>query len=405
MKNETKNSLLIIAKSLLAVLILLILASCKDDPTPVAYQDEPVGATPVISSVNPADKALAGVTTVTINGQNFSGVSENNLVFFNSMLAEILDASATRLIVKAPNLVSEEVTLKIAVNGAELFSNDYNYTLEAAVKEVYTFKDFEQPYALTTDSDGNIYFSLVSANVGQGVKRLTPQGAIEDFAPKGGETFYNGLKYGPGGSLYGVRAVRAIFKIDEGTAPATFAVLDNGTAMLDLDFDQNLNLWTGGTGGKIYSVTPEKVFSSFEFAPRVSSVRVFDNYLYVAAADDEEEAVWRFPIVSASELGPVEKVFDFSAHYTLGVVTIKAITFSADGKLLIGINGAETIIIVNSEGSYYPWYPGLLSSPVINFAWGAGNTLYYSRGNTGGFNQSIVSINMEQGGAPHYGRD
>ena len=59
MKNEsnTKNSIVVITKSLLAVLLMLILASCEGDVTPVAYQDKESGATPVINTVDPPDKA------------------------------------------------------------------------------------------------------------------------------------------------------------------------------------------------------------------------------------------------------------------------------------------------------------------------------------------------------------
>ena len=136
---------------------------------------------------------------------------------------------------------------------------------------------------------------------------MTPEGELLDFAPKGGETFYNGLKYGSDGSLYGVRSVRAVFQITEGNAPATYAVFANGTQMLDLDFDQNLNLWTGGSGGRLYSVTPEKEITEFEFEPRILSIRVYNGYLYVAGATETEEAVWRFEILGADNLGEVEK--------------------------------------------------------------------------------------------------
>jgi len=376
--------------------------SCSNDITPSLYEDQPKGATPVISSLDPPGKALAGITIITINGDNFSTVAENNFVYFNSARAAVLEVSATRLIVKAPNVVGDDVTVKIAVHGVELFSNYFPYILESAISEPYSFKDFEDPYAITTDNEENIYFSFVSTNVGQGVKKLTPQGELLPFAPKGGETFYNGLKYGGDNKLYGVRAVRAVFELTEGNPPAAYKALDNGSTLLDIDFDINKNIWTGGGGGKIFSVTSDgQNAKSFEFAPRIISIRVFNDYLYVAASDDNENAIYRFPIISADSLGTAEKYFDVGANYPLA--SVYAITFCEDGILFIGTDNDNPIIAVNPDLTHEEWYPGVLSSPATEFAWGTGKNLYYTIGKTAA--RTIIKVNMGLNGAPYYGRD
>ncbi len=384
-----------------AFIFLLLVNSCSDELTPSLYEDKPPGATPVISSVDPPESALAGITTITITGENFSATPENNLVFFNSSEAEILTASETQLVVKAPNIVGEGINLKIAVYKVELFSNTINYTLESAIAEPYAFKDFEDPYAITVDSEENIFLSFVETNVGQGVNKLTPAGELTNFAPKGGETFYNGLKYAGNDVLYGARGVRAIFEITEGNSPATYAVFDNGTTMLDLDFDKDKNLWVGGTGGKLYRVPANSSgtsdWKSFDFEPSIVSIRIFNDNLYAAASD----AVWQIPIISSDSLGTATKYFDLSASYPS--VRALAIEFSADGTLFIGTDNENPIIAVHPDLSHEEWYPGVLTPPASKFVWGNGQHLYYTVGATGA--RTIIKLNMERNGAPHYGRN
>lgn len=405
---KMKNSNFIFIKlSFIFVLftIISVLNSCSTDSTPSLYQNRDKGDTPVINSIDPAEKGLAGITVITITGENFSDIAEENLVYFSSSLAEILQNSTTQLVVRAPNLVSDSIKIKIAVRGAELFSDPSDYILESAISEPFPFKDFEDPYSITVDAEENIYLSYVSANVGQGVNKLTPAGELTNFAPKGGETFYNGLKYAGNGVLYGVRSVRAIFRITEAASPATYAVLDNGTNMLDLDFDKDKNIWTGGTGGKIYRIpanpTGTNDWKSFNFEPAIRSIRIFNDNLYAAASDENGHAVWKMPIIAPDSLGTATKYFDLTANYPL--TSALAITFSEDGVLFIGTNYKNPIIAVYPDLSHEEWYAGVLASPADKFAWGNGTDLYYTVGAVGA--RTIIKINMGLNGAPDYGRD
>jgi len=403
---KKKNNLKII--SIVSIVTIMLLISCSPDTTPSLYSEKDGGATPVITSMEPA-QGLAGVTEITISGENFSTEISNNFVYFGPLPATIISASENELRVLAPDLVKDSIQVKVAVSGVEKFSDFKLYNLDAAVSEVYPFLGFQQPYAVTSDELGNIYFSLTEAGAGKGVKKITPDGELVDFAPKGGETFYFGLKYKTGGILYGVRGVRAIFEITEGNAPKTYAVLDNGTSMFDLDFDKNGNIWTAGKGGKIYRVTPDKDIKSFEFADNVSSLRIFNDYLYLAVKSEISQDIIRLPIVSSDSLGAAEIYFPFSANYGFEILDMQAITFANDGQLYIGTDGLNPIIYVNADGTYGYWYENLVSPKIINFGWSTGVTLYAVReefiGSGIETTQTIYTINMEKSGAPEFGRD
>lgn len=404
----------IIANTFLALAVLFVFASCNEDLTPSLWEEKPKGDTPVISEVSPAAKALAGVTTITIKGSNFLTDATKDYVYFGGKQASILSASPTELVVKAPDITGD-LKLKVGVFGAELFSNEISYTLEAAVENVYAFKEFELPYAVAIDASNNIFFSLVSDNQGKGIMKIAPDGTLTNFAPKGGETFYNSIKVGPSGKIYGVRNARAVFEISEGTAPVAWTATESSLKFVDLDFDEAKNIWTAGTGGKIYRFTSATDKKGFDFAKDITALRVFNDgtkeYLYAATTSSTEKAVYRMEIVSKDELGTPEKYFDFSANFDILTKSITAITFSQDGDLFLGLNSSETIVVVHPDGTFSSWYTGLIKEPVINFTWDNGNNLYYSRGkitNVDGTitsQQFIIKVNMEKPGAPYYGRN
>lgn len=414
---KKKNSLKII--SIISTIALMLLISCTPDTTPSLYSDTDGGATPVISSIEPA-QGLAGVTEITISGENFSTEVADNFVYFGPLRATILNASETEIRVLAPDLVQDSISVKIAIAGVENFSNSELYKLDAAVAEVFPFLGFQQPYAVTTDEIGNLYISLTESGGGKGIKKITPDGEMFDFAPKGGETFFWSMKYKTGGTLYGVRGVRALFEITEGNASAIFAVFDNGTSMSDLDFDKDQNIWTAGKGGKIYRVTPEKDIKSFDFEDDVTAVRIFNDYLYLVAKSDDGQNIIRMPIVSSDSLGAAEVYFQFSANVEAGT-EVKSFTFSALGQMFIataGIAGSvdpmNPIMYVNSDGTFGTWYPDLIGSFASTITWGTGVNAYMIRDkfvkvvgaeDVTVFTQTVLRLNMEQIGAPEYGRD
>jgi hypothetical protein len=407
MKQTVIKSLLV--KQLLLGLILTIInVQCTDKVTPPLYSEEDSGEIPVILSMEPA-QGLAGVTEIKIIGENFSDEIENNIVNFSSIPAKIIFASNNELHVLAPDLVSDSIQVKISVSNKEKFSKPHNYKLDAAVSKVYPFKTYQKPYGITSDELGNLYFSLVEDNVGKGIKKINTKGEMVDFAPKGGETFFTDLKYKSGGMLYGVRGVRAIFEITEGSASKTFAVLDNGTSMFTFDFDKNKNIWTAGTGGKIFRVTPSKEIKSFNFADDVTAIKIFNDYLYLATHNANAQNIVRMHIISSDSLGTTENYFSFSDKFGNGVLDIQTITFSNDGQLFIGTDGSNPIIYVNTDGSYGYWYESLIDPQIINLGWGTGTELYalkkaYSASGID-TTQTIYSINMEKIGAPELGRD
>lgn len=400
---------------LTAFISLVSMLSCQNDyPTSMYNNDQQYKPDPVITGIVP-DSAFAGVDTLEIIGENFSDNPDEISVFFNGTKGRVVSSTMTQVNVIPASLISDSIKIQLRVFGALSFAEYDSYKLKSAVLEIYDFEEYEKAYGLTTDNDGNVYFSLVSLDGGKGIKRITQEGLLEDFVAKAGESYYTDLRFGSDLRVYGSRTplVRAIFAGAQGGAPAAIAVPDNSARLVSLDFDNNLNLWTGGLGGKIYRISPDgSDKKSFQFEPDISAIRYFDGYLYAAAKLDSLEAVWRLPVISSDSLGQSEIYFRFSDN--LPGYTIFSVTFTQDGTLLIGTNAEFTdensLIAVSPGGTYYPWYPGVIAGPVINMTWDKGVYLYYIReeikdGNTVAQAQTILRVNMKTLGAPYYGRD
>ncbi|MFA5803296.1 MAG: IPT/TIG domain-containing protein [Melioribacteraceae bacterium] len=393
----------------LAMVITLaaIISSCNQDAAPSLYQVEPKGGTPVISTILPANDALAGVTEITITGSNFSRLKEENLVFFGTAQATVLQASSTQLVVKAPTLIKNSLDLKISVQGVENFSNVVKYNLLEAVGVYFAFaKGIDDPYTVAVDNVENVYVYLKD----KGIKKISSTGTLNDFAPKGGESFFFDMKVGPkegnDNVIYGARKVNALFKVVEGKSTSTYVIFPSGKAVETLDFDVNKNIWAAGSGGNIYSVTPLKVFTPFPIDYTVSALRVYNDYLYVAGKNSTEEAIFRYKINSNLSLGSKEKYFDIGAKYGLNKVLVGAMTFSENGDLIVGTDLIDAFLIVNSSGTVSSLYPGLISPIVKSLAWGTKKNLFYIREYTdaGTILHSLVRVDMQKLSAPYYGR-
>ncbi len=412
-KGFSKTSLIMVALFVFA----LIFAGCENETTPSLYDPaKPKGATPEITSMEPAGTALAGVSVITINGNNFSPVISENFVYFNGVLAQVLEASTTQLKVKAPNLVLDDISVKIAVFKVVDFSNIVKYNLKAAVEQVYEFKDFEVPNGITTDAVGNLYMSFTYQGGTGGTKKLTPSGTLSEWAPRGSETFHTALKW-YNGDIYAARRQKVVFKISAGQKPVTYAssntLLGN---IYDFDFDPDGNIWSGGdntgTNAGVYRIKPDKSIKTFPFDGNIKSVRIFKEnnvnlYIYLAATKNGEEAIFRAKIISTDSLSNFEKVFSLTEKYgtDFPAVSALAVTFAADGDMIIGTNMTDPVVVVHPNGSYETLYPGLLGPNALLFAWGPDNNLYYTREKVGTKAQVVIRVDMQKPGAPYYGRN
>ena len=373
-----------------AIAGVVIQAGCDTGPGPSLYDPDTESAPdPVITSVDPEGAALAGVDIVTIMGSNFSATPDDNFVYFGGTRGDLLEASTTSLRVRPPNAPQPELELRVAVLGAEHFSNAVHYRLEAAAEEFGKIAGFEEPFAITSDGEGNLYVSLFSDMRSAGVVRIAPDGARTIYAET---TFkWDALTFGPDGALYTARGVRAVFRFTEGSSQQTWAVIQNSAVRIRaLAFDAQGNLWAGGPNTSIFRIAPDGSIRAFAFEPNVADLAVAGGALYAAASSNGLSQVIRIPILDSGNLGDPDVLVSMAnAH-------VHALAVASTGEVIVGTDAADPVYVVQTDGSAEVLYPGILTPAAVSFAWGTGTTLFMTRGKTESTTPNLIRINVRR---------
>ena len=392
--------------------ISLVIFSCEDPnyPENIWDEDDQGNASPSISSVEPEEAAFAGIDTLTINGQNFSENSSANLVYFNNMLGNVISATSTSLRVVTPNLVSDSVQIRVAVQGAFLFADHSSlYTLTAAVSDYGPFDQFTDIFSLDLDRDENLIVSMDgSPNAEFWIVDTNQDSAVWSGALAKG----SGMKLGPTGSVYFVNYQRYLYKDEQGTPKENTEIFKrlNGN-VTDLDFDSNGNLFAGGTGsiidvvdinddgGLTSGVTEVKNLDTLD----VLSLRVFNDHLYVLTTTvSSDQAIYKMQILDDSgSLGDLELVFDWSA-YTNKLSSALCFTLSESGDLFVGSDSDDQPLTYIQNGNASGFYSSILTAPISYMAWGNSNYLYLI--NKTEETNRVQRVDTRMSGADYYGR-
>ena len=386
--------------------------SCEDPnyPENIWDEDDQGNASPSISSVEPEGSAFAGIDTLTINGQNFSENTSANLVYFNNMLGNVISATSTSLRVVTPNLVSDSVQIRVAVQGAFLFADHSSlYTLTAAVSDYGPFDQFTDIFSLDLDRDENLIVSMDgSPNAEFWIVDTNQDSAVWSGALAKG----SGMKLGPTGSVYFVNYQRYLYKDEQGTPKENTEIFKrlNGN-VTDLDFDSNGNLFAGGTGsiidvvdinddgGLTSGITEAKNLDTLD----ILSLRVFNDYLYVLTTTvASDQAIYKMQILDDSgSLGDPELVFDWSA-YTNKLSSALCFTLSEAGDLFVGSDSDDQPLTYIQNGNASGFYSSILTAPISYMAWGNSNYLYLI--NKTEETNRVQRVDTRMSGADYYGR-
>lgn len=364
----------------------IFILSCEEPDAPDSIWDEndQGGSTPIVDTVDPLQGAFAGIDTLTIFGQHFSDNLSENLVYFNGMLGNVVGASSTSINVVPPNLVSDSVQINVAVQGAFVFGKYENlYTLSAAVLEYGPFDQFTDIYSLDLDRQENV---IVSMNATPDAQFWIVDTNQDSAVWSSALAKASGMKLGPTGSIYFVNFQRFLYRDEQGTEKENTEIFKrlSGNAT-DLDFDENGNLFVGGTGSTIDHVD---IYNEDGLTDGVSeaknldtldiiSLKVFNNFLYVLTTTvSSDQAIYKIPILDGSgTLGDLELVFDWS-NYTNREASALCLTLSESGDIFVGSDWNTQPLTMIQNGSASGFYNTILTAPIVYMAWGNGNYLY-----------------------------
>ncbi|MEL6770048.1 MAG: IPT/TIG domain-containing protein [Bacteroidota bacterium] len=386
-----------LVRTLLLLVPLVLLFGCDTETTTLFDPDLQAGPDPVLGGLapDPASIVLAGIDAVTLTGQNFSATPSDNLVYFNQTRAEVLEASATQLIVRAPNVPGNDVGVRIAVLGAENYSATLPYALVSATTEVEGLLGTDEPGSVVVEAaTGDAIVGILDGDTqggdDTGLIRLSAATGRSNYltAP---QFLYSSIAFGPDNVIVGARGQRALFRLPEGGPPQTYQAISGSPnpTLVSVAFDDMGGVWTGSSNGNIYYVPAGGGSSEpSEVIGAVRAVAYFDSFLYAAVTRAGVSEIVRFPVMGGSMLGPEELYATLSVDQ--GIAT--SIAVAQDGTLFVGTDFIERtssrdpVYVISTDRVVEPLYTGILGSQqsggrvaIVNFAWDGGTGLYTIR--------------------------
>lgn len=374
--------------------------SCNDEISVYDPDYEPSQPNPVITNISPAGGYLAGVDSVIVTGENFATDADSILIDFGGSPGVFKSLSKTELIVRPGTNFGKNLPVKIAVRGAEFFSDTVQYTLFQPFGIYPGLTDSDSPTSpIAIDGQDNIY-TIINSNGVIRYSKISPDGIVEidevkfpgearpnpkDLRPYPTDstmrfTAYSDMEVGPGGVLImSQQNIRAIFQKtfgDNVRETLWKASSSNSFKIRDMVFDNNGFLWVVGfDSDNIHRFTvSDKSENTFPFTGDLSSVAFHSvtNELFVGGEINGVQQVWKFSIDGSGNLGTGELYFDFGANYE---GTVSSMVLASSGELLITtgiqVEGVEkpSIVRVFSDGKHQELYPEMIKPGSYSITW------------------------------------
>ncbi len=412
----------------LLVSLIIVLAGCEYE-TPEALWDpsKDLGIQPEITGIVPADSAAGGVTEIVLQGLNFSPIAENNLVYMYDVANEyavsfgfIISTSSTEIVLSRPNMSSNQLLIKVSVEGAYQLAEISPYKIPIVVEDygIFDMRDYSSEprvYCIASDADENVY-AATYANSTRLIYKFNSAGELSEFASTSFRTSYD-MQIGPGGDVY-IQRGKKYFDVFPADGSGDYKYGDGMPENARFfDFDENHNIYCGYKDGIFLVNTDESNQALGDYNPsfEIRAIKVFNNeYLYVAAeysgtdTNLAEMGVWRSAINAVDNLGDPGQVFDMAdAWEAYSGAEITSIALSGDGDLYVSVvvDDEDPILVVKEDGSIKPYYMGGIIPPhAFDLTWSTGEVMYLNPGEDAA-SQNILAIKMGEVGAPYFGRD
>jgi hypothetical protein len=248
------------------IIIFFVIFSCEKYPSvdTVWPPYENSTAAPIITSVSPhADSAFGGFTILTISGENFSSDSGGNFIYIGGEKVPPASESANEIVVQAPSVFGDTVSIKIVVPQAEKLAS-YDYRLQTLTEEYGGFTNLDKVRCIAMDSGGNLYSMMGDRTV----RKTNPNGEYTEF---GTTTFPQAseMRFGPNNTLFLIKVSnRVLYTIgEEGGEVQEYATFpdyvdDERVKLTSFDFDINNNIFLAGSGGGAFVVRADTSVNS-----------------------------------------------------------------------------------------------------------------------------------------------
>jgi hypothetical protein len=384
--------------------VILAITGCEYDVAePQWDKPYPDFAVPIITSINPATVAPAGINNIILYGENFAQNYKDNIVYFTASeykdkkheflvdTAEIISGTTTSLTVLRPNLACDSIIIKLVSKDADIVVEDSSlmYQLDPVMERYGNFVENAALSALAVDGEENLY--VVQTNTL--VFTIPPGGKKTAMDSTTMRIPYDITMHPDGERLIIISNDSLITQMNRNggaeTEWASVWILEDTTrknvSIKAGDFDSDENLYVAGSGSGLFVVTEGEeggtALGIYE-EDNVICIREYQGYLYllvnlVGNTSAHDIAIWRHPITNGS-LGPATLVFDLAdAEGGVAGATINTFEIIENGKIFIGSNNAAPILIYDpAEDSQEILYKNIIPTQCKKLVSGNDHYLY-----------------------------
>ena len=395
---------------LFVVALLAVISGCKYNVAEPTWSESytPPGS-PVISGIAPVTggEIRAGANLITISGTGFS--DSLNSVYFNTMAAEVVSSSATSIVVRRPNLITDSCVIMVVSRGAYLTAKTSRYRIDEVLSRFALTTDATTTLgAITTDNAGNVY--LVESNTYHSVYRISPAGDTTRIGVAGTSPITD-IKVTPDGKsvimLAGLPRVIGL-RTDGSDSLGVAGSKKPAKAVKCGDYDQNGYFYMGGKGSDLIVMTPDSTYKAtglYQSAHTITGVRVLGTNLYVVDTTSTTRGIYKHSIDNSGNVGTGQMVLDLTQEPLTSGTTVMNLAFSGDGaSMYICTNGPNGLLVMDMASKKVDiMYKGIAPSYGIQITSGPGsNYIYMIDGNSVTAKYYLHRIDVGAPGAPSY---
>ncbi len=284
------------------LLALALLAAALGAPTAVAAL-----SIVRVSAVSPASGSLAGGTTVTITGSNFTAPAR--VTFGGTAATAVVVVSGTQIVCRTLPHAAGVVTVTVTVtnpfptSGSLVNGFAYASGVTTPTKPVRIAQEFSAGISANSNlqgiaagPDGNLWFTESDGNR---IGRITPAGIVTEFSIPTAISYPRGIAAGPDGNLWFTEdSGNKIGRITISGVVTESAIPTGGSSLHGIVAGSDGNLWfVESSPNKIGRITPAGVVTEFPVSTASAS------YPYEIAAGPDGN-LW-FTELNASNIGRI----------------------------------------------------------------------------------------------------
>jgi IPT/TIG domain len=422
-----------------AVLMICVIGCKYDVAEPQWDKPAPPFTSPSVTGIVPA-AAVAGVNTITINGQSFSDSLSDMTVYFDAVTADIISTSGTSIVVRRPNVVSANSVVKVVSSKAYVAAKLSPYEVDQVWSAVGGFVANLSLASVIVDSTENLY--VTSSTTPYTTWKVDPSGAsnalpltvvaptalriTSDAKVHAGKLYL----FGKGASTATPAREIQVVDLAANTISRAFR-MPAGRGINFGDFTSNGYLVAGGTKSDLIVAPPNatgdltaaQIKTTGAYAAEdILAIRVYsDGNVYVASKVGALPAIiYKQTIDAAGNLGTRTQVLDMNTTIFASRL-ITGLNISSTGKIFITTQAPNPLLVFDpANNSIDYFYKELLSHVLPNTTpaqtkywlgkqacWGPGTNLYMIANDTAvatdnALKWNVMKVSMGSAGSQYY---